>query len=347
MIRVAVIGAGAVANEQHLPAWRKVPGTAVTAVCDTNAQSAEGTARRWGIANHYTGIAEMLKSEKPTLIDICTPPAAHACIVGQALSAGCSVIIEKPLAATPDESREIRDIYLAHKDTNVKLGVIYNWMFQPQFRAMQNKISSGFIGDILNVEIRCLHPKTEAMVSNPGHWCHSMPGGRLGEVVVHPVYLMYKLIGNFQISELQLAKRGPYPWVRFDELSALVTARNSFGNIYISFNSPKSEFPVITVYGTKGQMTFNGFDMSLLTVTPKNSRTIFNRGINSLAYIGKYTGSLAVNTVKTITGAHRSNHEVFFRLFLDYIRGRGRPPLPLEEAFEINEIYLDLLGRIP
>jgi predicted dehydrogenase len=346
IIQIAVIGAGAVANEHHIPAWRRIPGTTITAICDANPQLAERTAHRWGVARYYTNLTELLKSEQPALVDICAPPNTHLSLIDQALAAGCATVIEKPIAMTLEESQKIFDLYLAHKDKGVKLAVIYNWMFQPQFQAMVQKIQSGLIGDILNVEIKCLHPNNEAMISNPNHWCHSIPGGRLGEVLIHPIYLLYRLIGNLQISEIELAKRGPHSWVRYDELSATFKAERGFGNIYISFNSPKSEFPIIAVYGTKGQMIFNGHNMNLIISTPRNSSSILNRGVGSLIYAGQIYRSLISNTIKTITGAHKPNHEVFFRLFTNYINGKGNPPLTFEEAFRINAIYVNLLDYI-
>ncbi len=345
IIKIAVIGAGAVANEHHIPAWRKIPGSAVTAVVDVNRTTAEKTCARWKIARCYTDLAEMINSEKPTIVDICTPPHTHLQAVDQALSGGCSAIIEKPVSMDLDDSDRIYASYLTHKNLGGKLGVVYNWLFQPQIQTMIGLIKDGRIGDILNVEIKCLHASDEVMISNPNHWCHSLAGGRMGEVLIHPIYLLYKMMGDLKDPELKLTKRGPHSWVHYDELNAVYKTDRGFGNIYISFNSPRPEFPVISAYGTGGQITFNGHYMSLIIQTPGNSSKLFSRGLDTLDIVGQTSRSLLSNVAKTIYGKRRPNHELFFQLFIDDLRGKRNLPLTVEEAFRINRLYLELLDR--
>jgi len=53
-IKVAIVGAGNVANSMHLPAWKKIPEAEVVAVCDVNRENAERTAEKWKIPKIYT-----------------------------------------------------------------------------------------------------------------------------------------------------------------------------------------------------------------------------------------------------------------------------------------------------
>jgi predicted dehydrogenase len=346
-IEVAVVGAGSVANEAHLPGWRRIRGTKIVAICDANRQAAENAALRWRVPYYYTNLSDLLNSEKPTLVDICTPPTSHLPLISQALAAGCHIIIEKPLAMTSEESQKILDLYLSRTNKDIKFGVLYNWLFHPQVLALMQLITNGAVGDILNVEIKCFHPKNESMISNPNHWCHTISGGRFGEVLIHPIYLLYRLLGNLETSDPHLAKRGSYSWVHYDELQVNLKAERGFGNIYISFNSPGLEFPVITVYGTKAQLNFNGRNLNLTIRRPANRTDIFSRGADSLGQIGQITKSLTSNVMQTITGRHRTSHQVFFQLFVDCINGKGDLPLTIEEASETNRILLNLLRRIP
>ena len=45
-ITVAIVGAGNVASNMHLPSWAKISEAKVVAVCDVNKENAERTAKR-------------------------------------------------------------------------------------------------------------------------------------------------------------------------------------------------------------------------------------------------------------------------------------------------------------
>ena len=52
-IKVAVVGAGQVANTIHLPSWKSITEAEVTAICDINKEFAEKTAAEWKVPNVY------------------------------------------------------------------------------------------------------------------------------------------------------------------------------------------------------------------------------------------------------------------------------------------------------
>ena len=212
----------------------------------------------------------MLLSEDPDVVDICTPPGSHLPLIEKAIMQGCHIVVEKPLAMNKPDMAAISRVYADRTQKELQLGVLYNWLFHPRILKLMRYIENGKLGNILYVDIKCLHPADESMIANPRHWCHSMPGGRMGEVLIHPLYLMYRILGELKPGEIHLSKRGNYDWVKWDELSLSLEGRQGFGNIHISFNSPRLEFPIINVYGSKGQLTFNGYNLNLIAVNPQN-----------------------------------------------------------------------------
>ncbi len=144
-MEVAIVGAGEVVNEAHLPAWKKVRGATVTAICDISEDAARNTARRWEIPRYYSQLVELLDHEKPFIVDICTPPATHLALAIQALEAGCNVILEKPMAMSLEDADNIVEAYTQRKDKRLKLTVIHNWLFLPHDREMLSKVESGEI----------------------------------------------------------------------------------------------------------------------------------------------------------------------------------------------------------
>jgi predicted dehydrogenase len=346
-IKVAVVGCGAVAREAHFPAWKKIGGTILTAVCDNNAGLAESTALRWKIPRFYVDFADMLNSTQPALVDICTPPGTHVPLISAALAAGCDIIVEKPLALSLQDTRIISDLYTRRANPDSKLAVLYNWLFHPQVIALIRHVEKGDIGSVLNVQVQCLHPPDEAMISNPQHWCHTLPAGRFGEVLIHPLYLLHRLLGNLHAGEIKVEKRGKLAWVQYDELSVNFQGDQGLGSLYISFNSPALEFPILTVFGTRGRITFNGHNLNLVLLKPANRNNLLSRGRDSLDQIGKISGSLTSNALKKILGSYKSSHQMFFQAFVDCQKGQADFPLSFKDSLEANRIFLDIIEGIP
>jgi predicted dehydrogenase len=61
---VAIVGAGNVASNMHLPSWMKIPEAKVVAVCEVNKENAERTAKRWKIPKVYTDFDELLRKKE-------------------------------------------------------------------------------------------------------------------------------------------------------------------------------------------------------------------------------------------------------------------------------------------
>ena len=91
MLKVAVVGTGLIATRKHIPAWKKNSGLAkLVALCDVNAEAGEKVRKEFDVPKAYTDLGELLATEKPDIIDICTPPKTHAPLAIQAVEAGCA-----------------------------------------------------------------------------------------------------------------------------------------------------------------------------------------------------------------------------------------------------------------
>jgi predicted dehydrogenase len=103
-LQVGIVGAGWVAAV-HGNAYRASPGVRVAMVTDPVAAKAERLAEQTG-ARVVRDLDEMIASGVH-VVDVCTPPQAHADVAIQALEAGLHVICEKPLARSLDDARRI------------------------------------------------------------------------------------------------------------------------------------------------------------------------------------------------------------------------------------------------
>ena len=119
-VRLGIIGCGRIAQVAHLPAIEKAEGVTVTAVCDGNPEVAEAVARRYDIPAVHKDAGSLLADDSVDAVIVAIPDRFHRDIVSTALRAGKHVLVEKPLAATEDECRELAAIAAA---TGLKLQV--------------------------------------------------------------------------------------------------------------------------------------------------------------------------------------------------------------------------------
>jgi D-galactose 1-dehydrogenase len=91
-LRIAIVGFGKIARDQHVGAIAAVPGATLAAVASRNASLAE--------LPHFATIEELLELGPPIdAVSLCTPPQVRRAQAVAALAAGKHVMLEKPPGA--------------------------------------------------------------------------------------------------------------------------------------------------------------------------------------------------------------------------------------------------------
>jgi predicted dehydrogenase len=107
MTTLAVIGLGAAARNIHLPAYAKLAGKVrVVGGCDPDRNARESAREKWRLPV-FEDAREMIEQLRPDVVAVCTPPALHREHALLALSHGCHVFCEKPLAASLAEADDM------------------------------------------------------------------------------------------------------------------------------------------------------------------------------------------------------------------------------------------------
>lgn len=106
-VRIAVVGAGNIAQNAHLPAYQKVATAEVVALVDQNLSRARYVAERFRIPKVYRTVADLLEAEEVDALDICTPTDTHYDIALLGLDAGCHLFVERPIAPTAAEAEKL------------------------------------------------------------------------------------------------------------------------------------------------------------------------------------------------------------------------------------------------
>lgn len=98
-----------------------------------------------------------------------------------------------------EECRKIMDEYRRRKG-EVRLCIIHNFLFTPPLLEIISIIDKKL--DILSVDIRMLHTPKDEMISDRTHWVHKLPGGRFGENLIHPIYILRNLMGKLNVRDV-------------------------------------------------------------------------------------------------------------------------------------------------
>lgn len=100
-IRLALVGIGKIARDQHLPAIAGDAGFELVAAVSRNGQVE-------GVAN-FSDIAALIESGlQVDAVSLCTPPVGRHSIAAKALAAGMHVMLEKPPGATLAEVHQLQ-----------------------------------------------------------------------------------------------------------------------------------------------------------------------------------------------------------------------------------------------
>ena len=104
-IGVGVIGCGEIAQLMHLPFIHELPQFRIAAFCDISPGVLDSLGAHYCVDARYTDHHALLADPGVDAVVICTYD--HADIAADAIAAGKHMIVEKPLAFTPDEARRI------------------------------------------------------------------------------------------------------------------------------------------------------------------------------------------------------------------------------------------------
>ncbi|WOF24296.1 Gfo/Idh/MocA family oxidoreductase [Microbacterium betulae] len=195
-IRVAVVGTGAVARGQHLPSLAALGDRVeIVAVADVDPASAESAAARFGVRARYTGLDELLATEKPDLVTLATPPIAHKDAAIAALDAGAWVLSEKP----PTLSLADYDEIASHEREN---GPYAAYVFQHRFGSaaerLREHVERGALGRPLVARCDTLWYRDPSYFAVPwrARWATEGGGPTMGHGI-HQMDLLLSILGEW------------------------------------------------------------------------------------------------------------------------------------------------------
>jgi predicted dehydrogenase len=190
-LKIGLVGAGNLARWAHLPSLSKIPNVSLHAVCSASGARGNTYARRFGASYFCADYRQMLDDPQIDVVMVLSRNQHHFKQAYEALMAGKHVFVEKPMALTEAECREL---YNAVAVTGNQLTVGFNRRFAPFYEELKRSVK-GRTGPAV----------IDCRVSSPGisgsYWMAdpSIGGAIIGEAV-HFVDLMYWLLESEPIN---------------------------------------------------------------------------------------------------------------------------------------------------
>ncbi|MDP8924265.1 MAG: Gfo/Idh/MocA family oxidoreductase [Chloroflexota bacterium] len=251
-LRLAQIGCGEIGDWRARAADRSSAVRLVLA-CDVSQARARCLGERYR-AGWTTEWRDAVTRPDVDAVVLSTLNDTHHAIGLAALGAGKHLVVEKPLARTPEECRELVECARAN---GVRLMTGFNHRRYPPFARARAMLSAGAIGQLLFVRGRIGHPGGSEVV---GTWHTDRAitgGGTLMDNGVHLLDLVRFYVGEVEsVHGLTASARWAAPGSGIEDV-ALATFR-ARGGVHVTLTSTWIEWPgyVVTVelYGAEGYL---------------------------------------------------------------------------------------------
>ena len=251
--RVGIIGAGYV-SAHHLRALKSLASVEVVGIADLVMERAQAVANAFALPAAYNSV-EALFAAGVDVVHILTPPAAHASLAIQALKAGAHVLVEKPMAETPEQCEAMM---AAANASGRQLCVVHSGRLDPIVERGVELVRAGEIGEIVSLDFH----RTSDYPAWPG-------GGRLPpqyrkgsypfqDLGIHGLAIAEAFLGEVKSAEIDFRSTGLDTNLLFDEWTATVDCARGPARLYLSWNVRPIRSQVI-VHGTKGVIAIDCF----------------------------------------------------------------------------------------
>ena len=109
-IRIAMIGAGGMANSVHYPSLASFNDVEIAAVCDLDQERLNTTANTYKIEKRYENYVKMIEDTTPDGVYVIGPPHYMYDIWTWCLNQGLNLYIEKPMGLSIHQARSLAEL---------------------------------------------------------------------------------------------------------------------------------------------------------------------------------------------------------------------------------------------
>lgn len=317
MLKAAIIGAGYI-GEFHAQGYASLPGVRLSAVVDSNLQSAQRLAGQYN-ARAFPDLEALLNSDVD-LVSVCTPTPTHMDISNLLMRSGKHVLCEKPVARTVEQARSM---IATARQTGMKLMVAHVSRYEVDHRKAKEVLESGQIGDLRMAfhSITSGYPGWSAQ-----NWFadQKLSGGPVVDLAIHGVDYLLWMFKSPVRRVYALGSREPAAHRSHYVLVNLQFANGGLGLVEASWAHPASA-PLSSRVELSGSLGRIAWDYSQI-----DGLQSFVEGRGRSAYILEGENSYAAEIAA----------------FVDCVQNDTPVPIPGEQACEALQVCLAALESL-
>lgn len=301
--KIAIIGLGGIAQLVHLPNIAKLSNAVVTAVAEVNKSRLNTIAEKFNIQESYTDYNELFYNSDAEAVIIATPTHTHKEIALAALKAGKDILVEKPLARSYEEAKEIVAASIEFKK---KLMVGMNLRFRPDAMILRSILNSGEIGEPYYIKAGWIRRQSSA-----GKWVtkkEESGGGVIIDLGIHLMDLSLWLLNYPPVHSVSTQNFFTNTTtVEDSSISFIKLETNALLTIESSWSLPvERDTFYLNIHGTKGFASLNPsrvykkIDDEIIDLIPlqrEDALTLFKKSY--------------INEIKSFIGAVKNLNPVF------------------------------------
>lgn len=147
-LNLGLVGLGTWAATGHIPIYLQKhlrPHVSLQALCSRSEEKVNNWADKYKVPQTFTDYDKMLNESNLDVIAVCTPDHLHTDYVLKALDKGCHVLVEKPLALSLEDCRQIID---KSEATGKKVIVLFHKRADSLWAEAASTARSGQLGDL-------------------------------------------------------------------------------------------------------------------------------------------------------------------------------------------------------
>jgi predicted dehydrogenase len=320
-LKFALTGCGRIARGVHIPVLRRLPGVQLVAAADPQAEALDATRRIAPGCAVFHSQDEMLDAVEADSVIIAAPSAEHAELACQAFARRKHVYLEKPIATSLEEARQV---VAAWRKAGVVAMPGFNYRFHALVRELRRLIENDRIGALLAARTTF---SIAACASASWRASRAKGGGALLDLASHHVDLI-RFIFRREIAGVHASVRS----IRSEDDCVAVQFHLQDGLVVQSiFAECGSEIDSFEVFGEHGSLGFDRyFSEQVEYAGPGHGAARVQRLFNRIKSFVPGPGWLT----KVRAPLHEPSYEASLSHFISAVRGEARIECDLMDGYE-------------
>lgn len=310
-IRVGVIGLGV--GERHVVSYQAIDGVEVASVCDLDPAVLEDVADRHDIRGRHTDYRMVTEDPSIDLVSICSYDDVHVEHAISALEHGKHVMVEKPVALSPQEAERL---LTAQQSSGRLLTSNLILRASPRFIELRDDIATGRYGEPFYIEADYVHQilwkLTEGWRGRMGTYSVIYGGG------IHLIDLVRWLLGREVVEVCGMANKILTPNSEFRFHDSTVNLLRFDGDVvcktFTTLGPQRTKLHRLDLYGTEA---------TFLNALPDATRFTGDQPEDEEIITTPYPGMEKGDLLPELIAA---------------IRSGGQPPVTVEDVFRVMEV---------